>query len=331
VIRKEIIDSITKSIAILKYEIEHKQSLSDYSLNIYSENLYRDMLNVIYGYDLENANADNKNAEYIDLVDDKNKIFIQITSTKTKAKIDNTLKILETKPDFKIKILYLLDKPSPRDSSFDEWKNKYGIDVEKCLIDTKDLLKDINNLGQTKLGEIYSFFDTKILKTYTTEMVLNFVINHILRQYRKIKVNYLDDFNNTKEVDEKLKINSLIERTSIEIKRGLDYRDSIEELNGDIAMSNLQDFIVRKIYREILLKHIKEINADIGDIKMKSVDELHYNFYRSLDFNEIFSELYDEITSYFDVKDFNEANIAWIIISYFFEICDIGAKNDNAD
>ena len=261
----------------------------------------------------------------------KNKIFIQITSTKTKAKIDNTLKILETKPDFKIKILYLLDKPSPRDSSFDEWKNKYGIDVEKCLIDTKDLLKDINNLGQTKLGEIYSFFDTKILKTYTTEMVLNFVINHILRQYRKIKVNYLDDFNNTKEVDEKLKINSLIERTSIEIKRGLDYRDSIEELNGDIAMSNLQDFIVRKIYREILLKHIKEINADIGDIKMKSVDELHYNFYRSLDFNEIFSELYDEITSYFDVKDFNEANIAWIIISYFFEICDIGAKNDNAD
>ena len=330
-IRKEIIDSITKSIAILKYEIEHKQSLSDYSLNIYSENLYRDMLNVIYGYDLENANADNKNAEYIDLVDDKNKIFIQITSTKTKAKIDNTLKILETKPDFKIKILYLLDKPSPRDSSFDEWKNKYGIDVEKCLIDTKDLLKDINNLGQTKLGEIYSFFDTKILKTYTTEMVLNFVINHILRQYRKIKVNYLDDFNNTKEVDEKLKINSLIERTSIEIKRGLDYRDSIEELNGDIAMSNLQDFIVRKIYREILLKHIKEINADIGDIKMKSVDELHYNFYRSLDFNEIFSELYDEITSYFDVKAFNEANIAWIIISYFFEICDIGAKNDNAD
>lgn len=330
-IRKEIIDSITKGIAILKYEIEHKQSLNDYSLNIYSENLYREMLNAIYGYNLENANTDNKNAAYIDLIDDKNKIFIQITSTKTKAKIDNTLKILETKPDFKIKILYLLDKPSPRDSSFDEWKNKYDIDVEKCLIDTKDLLKDINNLEQTKLGEIYSFFDTRILKTYTTEVVLNLVISHILRQYKKIKVNYLDDFNNTKEVNKKLEINNLNERISIEIKSGLDYRDSVEKLNDDTTMSNLQDFIVRKIYREILLKHIKEINADIGDIKMKSVDELHYNFYRSLDFNEIFSELYDEITSYFDVKDFNEANIAWIIISYFFEICDIGAKNDNAD
>ena len=330
-IRKEIIDSITKSITILKYEIEHKQSLSDYSLNIYSENLYRDMLNVIYRYDLENANANNKNAEYIDLVDDKNKIFIQVTSTKIKAKIDNTLKILETKPDFKIKILYLLDKPSLRDSSFDEWRNKYSIDVEKCLIDTKDLLKDINNLEQTKLEKTYNFFDTQILKNYTTEMVLNLVIKHILRQYRKRDINFLDDFNNAKEVGKKLEINHLNERISVEIRRGLDYRDSIEKLNDDITMSDLQDFIVHEIYRVILLKHIKGVNTNVGNIEIKGVDELHYDFYNSLDFNKIFIELYNEITSYFDVKDFNETNITWIIISYFFEICDIGAKNDNAD
>lgn len=322
---------MTKGMAILKYEIEYKQSLSDYSLNIYSENLYRDMLNVMYEYDLKNANTENKNAAYIDLIDDKNKIFIQITSTKTKAKIDNTLKILETKPDFQIKILYLLDKPSPRDSSFDEWRNKYSIDIEKSLIDAKDLLEDINNLEQTELEKIYNFFDIQILKNYTTEVVLNLVIKHILRQYRKRDINFLDDFNNTKEVDKKLEINNLNERISIEIKRGLDYRDSIEKLNDDTTMSDLQDFIVHEIYREILLKHIKEINANIGDIKTKSVDELHYDFYNSLDLNKIFVELYNEITSYFDVKDFNEANIAWIIISYFFEICDIGAKNDNAD
>ncbi|OUT08668.1 hypothetical protein B9N66_06930 [Campylobacter concisus] len=329
--REDVIRSAVKGFALLSYEIEYRQTLSDYSLNIYSENLYRDMLNTIYGYDLKNANIDNKNAEYIDLADEKNKIFIQITSTKTKAKIDNTLKILETKPDFQIKILYLLDKPSPRDSSFDEWRNKYSIDIEKSLIDAKDLLEDINNLEQTELEKIYNFFDIQILKNYTTEVVLNLVIKHILRQYRKRDINFLDDFNNTKEVDKKLEINNLNERISIEIKRGLDYRDSIEKLNDDTTMSDLQDFIVHEIYREILLKHIKEINANIGDIKTKSVDELHYDFYNSLDLNKIFVELYNEITSYFDVKDFNEANIAWIIISYFFEICDIGAKNDNAD
>ena len=312
--RENLIKSINQGIALTRYQIEQRQVLNDYSLNIYSENLYRDMLNVIYGYDLENANADNKNAEYIDLVDDKNKIFIQVTSTKIKAKIDNTLKILETKPDFKIKILYLLDKPSLRDSSFNEWRNKYSIDVEKCLIDTKDLLKDINNLEQTKLEKTYNFFDTQILKNYTTEIVLNLVINHILRQYRKIKVNYLDDFNNTKEVDEKLKINSLSERTSIEIKRGLDYRDSIEGLNDDTTLTDLQDFIVHDVYKKILLKHIKEVTTNFDSIKTKGVDELHYDFYNSLDFNKIFIELYNEITSYFDVKDFNEANITWIII-----------------
>lgn len=329
--RENLIKSINQGIALTRYQIEQRQVLNDYSLNIYSENLYRDMLNVIYGYDLENANADNKNAEYIDLVDDKNKIFIQDTSTKIKAKIDNTLKILETKPDFKIKILYLLDKPSLRDSSFDEWRNKYSIDVEKCLIDTKDLLKDINNLEQTKLEKTYNFFDTQILKNYTTEMVLNLVIKHILRQYRKRDINFLDDFNNAKEVGKKLEINHLNERISVEIRRGLDYRDSIEKLNDDITMSDLQDFIVHEIYRVILLKHIKGVNTNVGNIEIKGVDELHYDFYNSLDFNKIFIELYNEITSYFDVKDFNETNITWIIISYFFEICDIGAKNDNAD
>lgn len=227
--------------------------------------------------------------------------------------------------------MYLLNKPNPRDSSFDEWRNKYSIDVEKSLIDAKDLLEDINNLEQTKLERIYNFFDIQILKNYTTEVVLNLVIKHILRQYRKRDINFLDDFNNAKEVGKKLEINHLNERISVEIRRGLDYRDSIEKLNDDITMSDLQDFIVHEIYRVILLKHIKGVNTNVGNIEIKSVDELHYDFYNSLDFNKIFIELYNEITSYFDVKDFNEANITWIIISYFFEICDIGAKNDNAD
>ena len=261
----------------------------------------------------------------------KIKFLSKLLRRRQKQKIDNTLKILETKPDFKIKILYLLDKPSPRDSSFDEWRNKYSIDVEKSLIDAKDLLEDINNLEQTKLEKIYNFFDIQILKNYTTEVVLNLVIKHILRQYRKRDINFLDDFNNAKEVGKKLEINHLNERISVEIRRGLDYRDSIEKLNDDITMSDLQDFIVHEIYRVILLKHIKGVNTNVGNIEIKSVDELHYDFYNSLDFNKIFIELYNEITSYFDVKDFNEANITWIIISYFFEICDIGAKNDNAD
>lgn len=329
--REEIIRDVVKALALLRYEIEYRQSINDYSLNIYSENLYRDMLNTIYGYELKNANVNNKNAEYIDLIDEKNKIFIQVTSTKTKAKIDNTLKILETKPNFEVKILYLLDKPSPNNSSFNEWKGKYGIDVEQCLIDKKDLLKDINNLEQAKLDKIYNLFNTQILDKHTQETVLNLVIQHILRQYRKIDINFLDDFNNTKEVSKKLEINNLNERISVEIKRGLDYRDSLERLNDDTAMSDLQDFVVREIYREILLRHIKELNTDIDDINTKSVDELHYDFYDSLNFNKIFDELYREITSCFEIKDFNEANIAWIIISYFFEICDIGAKNDNAN
>lgn len=329
--REKIINDIIRGLTLLKYDIEHRQAINNYSLNMHSENLYRDMLNIIYGYELENANATNKNAEYIDLTDEKNKFFIQVTSTKTKSKIDKTLKILETKPDFEVKILYLLDKPSPNDSSFNEWREKYNIDVSQCLIDTKDLLKDINDLEQSKLEKIYNFFDTQILKNYTTEQVLNLVINHILRQYRISCINLLDDFKNTKEVNQKLIINDLNERISIEIKKGLDYRDSIEKLNDDKTLSDLRELIVYNLYKNVLIRHLTSFESNKETLKAKNTDDLHSEFYDKLNFNKIFEELYKEILSYFEIQDFNGANITWIIISYFFEICDIGAKNANAN
>lgn len=325
--REEIIRQIIKCFALLRYQLEYKQDLGDYSLNIYSENLFRDMLNIIFEYELENANFDDKNAPYIDLIDSKNKIAIQITSTKTKDKIDNTLKILNNKPNYKVKILFLIEKPNIKNSSFNEWTKKYNIDISKCLIDTKDLVTYINNLNQDKIEKIYCFCDTQILKTYTTEIVLNLVINHILRNYRRVNVNYADDFKDLKNVDEKIKINNLNNKISNEIKRAMDYRASMEKLNDDNSLSDLREFIIDNLYKNILIKHISNKKID----KEKTTEEIHYEFYEIINFNKVLDLLYKEISSYFDVKDFNECNITWIVISYFFEICDIGAKNGNAD
>ena len=49
--REEIFNKISKSLAITKYDIEHRQSINDYCLNIHSENFFRDILNFIYGYE----------------------------------------------------------------------------------------------------------------------------------------------------------------------------------------------------------------------------------------------------------------------------------------
>ena len=86
--REEIFNKISKSLAITKYDIEHRQSINDYCLNIHSENFFRDILNFIYGYELVNSNKEKQNTPYIDLVDNKRRLFFQVTTTRTKEKIE---------------------------------------------------------------------------------------------------------------------------------------------------------------------------------------------------------------------------------------------------
>ena len=43
-----------------------------------------------------------------------------------------------------------------------------------------------------------------------------------------------------------------------------------------------------------------------------------------IDFNKLVSQLHREIENNIEIIDFNSMNIAWIIIAYFFELCDVG-------
>jgi hypothetical protein len=70
-------------------ELRGRINILDYHL--YSENFYRDLLNKLYKWNLENLNSHVQNAEAVDLVDRTNHIVIQISAANTKSKIDNAL------------------------------------------------------------------------------------------------------------------------------------------------------------------------------------------------------------------------------------------------
>ena len=38
----------------------------------------------------------------------------------------------------------------------------------------------------------------------------------------------------------------------------------------------------------------------------------------------LIKKLHNQIENDIEIQDFNTMNIAWIIVSYFFEICDVG-------
>lgn len=321
-------NSISRVLAITRYDIKQRQLVNDLGLNIHGENYFRDVFNFIYGFDLENDNFNSKNSACIDLINNRRKLAYQITTTRTKEKIANTLTAL-SKPKYKgytIKIFYLLDKSKPNKETINEFQNKYNIDLNECLLDYTDLIKDINNLETNKLLELDNKYFKNNTEKYTDEIVLNLVFKHLIQNYTKITTNYDDDFGNI-DTDVKIELNKINQRIANEINKGLDYTSIIDDANNENnLLSELRKFVVNDLYKNIL-EELLVSKISKNEFKNKKIIELHnlaktYN----LDFNKIINNLHTDLENKIGVQDFNSMSISWIIISFFFEICDIGIK-----
>ena len=123
----------------------------NYDINKISENRAIGLFNLIYGYDLKNANyilSDNFPA--VDLIDNDLRVCIQVTSTSEKDKIIYTLqKFIEKKlyNDFDRIIIYILtDKPAFYKSKTHKetkaiTKGYIDFDLKRDVLDNKDLAK----------------------------------------------------------------------------------------------------------------------------------------------------------------------------------------------
>src|SRR5690554_3653690 len=89
-----IIGKIVDDIAGLKYQIQTRNKLKLYDLTLVCEDFFREVLNLIYNYDLVNLNNERSNEPGIDLGDQRTKVAYQITSEKYSKKIKKTLKAI---------------------------------------------------------------------------------------------------------------------------------------------------------------------------------------------------------------------------------------------
>ncbi len=323
--RQEAFNNISRILAITRYDIEQRQLISDYGLNIHSEYWFRDVFNFVYGYSFENANFESQNVAHIDLVDKKNKLAYQITTTRTKEKIENTLKALDNEEyaGYSIKIFYLLDKANPNKDT--ELEANYGIVLKDCLLDNTDLIKDINNLETDTLIELNIKYFSGIEK-YTDEITLDLVFKHLIQNQSKVKPNYDDDLGSI-DTDNKLKLNDINPRVTSKINDGLDYIAIVNDIDSkDNLLSELRSLVIEDLYRNILINLLIS-RVSKSELKNKILPELHnLSKFHNLDFNKIINNLHTKLEDKIDIKDFNSTSISWIIIAFFFEICDVGIK-----
>lgn len=150
--RQEDFHHIKRLISRWATEIRLNNAFNYYDINLLGEDIARDLLNIIYDYNLVNLNEKQKNYPGIDLGDEKVKICFQVTSRNDVRKIKDGLgKFKQNGVHTYTKgIRFFILKDESRDykkQTTEEFKSILpGFEPEEHIITLIDLIRDIHQL-----------------------------------------------------------------------------------------------------------------------------------------------------------------------------------------
>lgn len=170
--RNIYVTKIRTLIDILKVEIKDSGKLNLLDINVHVEDFFRDLLNLIYGWQLQNMNQRNLNAAGGDLWYDDDKIVIQVSSTTTKDKIQSSIDKLSAEQfaGYRFKFLRIDgDVIKLRKESYNT-HNDIVFNPSEDIIDISTLLKDITHLDIDCLRRVYELCGKEIVPLDTPKV-----------------------------------------------------------------------------------------------------------------------------------------------------------------
>ena len=179
--RQDYIKSVISSLAWLSNQVEVANRLNLTDINIHSENFYRDLLNLAFGYSLVNINIIDPNSAAIDLGDESNKFAFQVTSTSTLSKTRHTVaKFIEKGLHEKYDRLVILNiKAKTAHTAPTVGNDTYSLNTKDDIWDVGNLAAMINNLELSKIQEISNFLNQQLYLKPTGNLPRN--VETILR------------------------------------------------------------------------------------------------------------------------------------------------------
>ena len=176
------IDIISLRLAILSNEVKLKSAVNLLDSNVLSEDVFKTILNTIYGWDLQNANVAEQNIKAIDLVDNTAKIFVQVSSDNSKAKVQSSLNKIELPKysGYTFKFVCISKGISNLKKSIFDVPDGISFNVEADSYDYKRLLRDVMAKDIDTIEKLASFLEKSILPSTVEERrpsVITYVIN----------------------------------------------------------------------------------------------------------------------------------------------------------
>lgn len=266
-IHKEIyLKDIAENLALLSRKVSILNAVNLYDINIIAEDFFPGLLNLIYGYELKNANHLEKNAPAIDLVDAKNRIAIQVTSDNSSTKIKHTIEEFNKNQAYQLYdrlVVLILTQKKNYSSEFDT-QRMFTFEKAKDIWDVEKLMKDIRKLQTEQIKAISNYLSEELRNKYysvreTQANEVDTIIDLIeyISKHRKV--------NKSREttVDPEYKIYRRFQEFADRLTREYTtlymlYAEALNIVNETLGIDEAQDIIIMFYLQDISVQFLEE-------------------------------------------------------------------------
>jgi len=163
--RGHFIGEIVDELSAVASQIAMRSKLGLLDLNVFSESFFKDVLNAIYGWQLQGLNQSRSNEPGLDLGDESHKVAVQVTSRSDATKVNSTLTKITADQAKKYSTFFVLVAGEKRSTYKLDAKlsSKYNFQ-EKNILDVQDLCRKTLDLPIDKLQHLHRTIRTNVAK-----------------------------------------------------------------------------------------------------------------------------------------------------------------------
>lgn len=280
---KYYIDKIIFNFSVLSTELQIKNKIKLSDDNIFSENLFCHILNIIYDLNLSNINAESINYPAIDLRDINNKIAFQITTTNTKQKINKTLdKFLNNTKhlffnNYNRLVILILTTESLKYTDNEINKSIFKFIPLRDIKNLNDIIEDIKNLDINKIKKLNSLLENELQQIDVTFDFNKYILkspknatkfNKFIDRLKDINFSQNDNFNKNTLLEKLYNLNGQYLEKNIQQEQ-LSFIQTYEILDFDYSIYFIDK--CSNIYLE------NEFQSKIKEVlKIRILDEINY-------------------------------------------------------
>ena len=264
--RQKYYNFISDKLSTLAYRIMLSGKLNVLDLHIHAENFFRDLFNLVYGWNLVNLNEASQNEEAIDLADATNKILVQVSATNTKRKVDASLANIDVTQykDYTFKFISIAKPADNLRNHIYQVPDGILFNPKNDIYDVHSVIGNIHSMEIDQYERVYEFVgkelgkgaDSKSIDSDLTKLIL------ILSQTNLSNQDHIR-IDNEFEIARKIEYNRLTNESHHIIQ---DYGIFQHKVDGiytsfDQEGSNRSIFVLSKI-RRIYTSHMDELDGD---------------------------------------------------------------------